>query len=364
MHRAQKTPFTIRIKQYSKMTLTVLAWPKERNQRENPYNYLVYRGMSDAVEVCEFNFRKFDVKGADILHVHWPERILDDKRRWRLRWRFWRFLSAVDRLHKKGGKLVWTVHNLRSREVKFPDLAESLLKKLIAKVDGFIFLSKLSQSLFEQTYGPVALKQTAVIAHPHYCDVYKNENKEVARAKHGISGDALVLGFFGKIRPNKGLERLLDAFAKIDRTNNLILLIAGSADKRGISSALVNKIENDKRVKPLVRYIQPEEVGSVVASCDALIFPYHEILNSGSSLLALSLGRPVIVPNMGSFPELNKTLGEEWVYLYEDPIDSKKLQSALNWLTPKNYQHNKLPDMSFADPVKVAKETEAFYKMV
>ena len=345
------------------MPINIRAWPKERNRRENPYNYLVYNEFSDQAQVEEFDYRSFALKGADILHVHWPDRILDDKRKWRLVWRFNRFLKAVDKLQNQGGKLVWTVHNLHSREVQFPDTASQLLKCFIDKVDGFIFLSDISRELFKAKYSMKTRAVYAVIPHPHYRSVYQHLVISEARKNLTILGEKFVLGFFGKIRKNKGLETLISCLGD-SSVEDIRLLIAGGRDKRGLSQQLLDYMENTPEALAYIRYIAPEEVGAIIGACNALIFPYIDILNSGSALLALSLNRPVIAPSVGSFPELQAQVGKDWVYLYEQPLDPKKLEKALAWAKNINLNNNNQPDLAFYDPAFISNMTEKFFYKV
>lgn len=336
----------------------VYAWPKSKNKQENPYNFLIY-GAVESYKVAEFDHRKFSVEGANILHVHWPDRLLDDKRLWRLRWRCWRFLRAVDRLHSNGGKLIWTVHNLQSREIHYPILAEKLLKKFIEKVDGFIFLTGDSRQLFVQHYGNLKSFRSTIVPHPHYRDIYKKFSLSEARKALDIDEADFTLGFFGKIRENKGLDTLI---ASLDKTmsKDVRLLLAGSVKKRKLSNALTQYLDNNKNTITFLGYIDTEDVGKVIGACNALIFPYENILNSGSSLLALSLGRPIIAPNIGSFPELQRTVGDDWVYLYNQPLNAEKLKAAIHWAKTQASQME-LPDLCYADPEKVSAATEQFY---
>jgi glycosyltransferase involved in cell wall biosynthesis len=60
-------------------------------------------------------------------------------------------------------------------------------------------------------------------------------------------------------------------------------------------------------------------------AADVLAFPFRRVLTSSSVMLAMSFGRPVIVPRMGCLPEL---VGEEAGFLYE-PGDVAGLAGAI-----------------------------------
>ena len=56
------------------------------------------------------------------------------------------------------------------------------------------------------------------------------------------------------------------------------------------------------------------------------MLPFRDILTSGSAILALSHGRPVVVPALGCLPE---TLPADATFLY-DPDDPDALAGALH----------------------------------
>ena len=72
-----------------------------------------------------------------------------------------------------------------------------------------------------------------------------------------------------------------------------------------------------------------EQVAAHLAAADVIALPYRAILNSGSALYALSVGRPVIAPQLGSLPELAAEAGTDWVEFYEGEFSAEKLRSAL-----------------------------------
>jgi hypothetical protein len=62
-----------------------------------------------------------------------------------------------------------------------------------------------------------------------------------------------------------------------------------------------------------------------------VVLPYRDILNSGAALLALSFDVPVLVPKKGALGELQETIGQQWVRLYEDDLSQGDLQLGLAW---------------------------------
>ena len=61
------------------------------------------------------------------------------------------------------------------------------------------------------------------------------------------------------------------------------------------------------------------------------MLPYRQVTNSGSAVLALSARRPILGPRMGSLPEVQQLVGEDWVRLYEGSLSHTHLAEAIGW---------------------------------
>lgn len=350
----------------SSKKIHVAAWPKSKNRKNNPYNYILYEAMADLADVDEFNHRRMSLSSEQVLHLHWPDKIVADKRTWRMRWRSWRLRSAMKKLQKRGGKVVWTVHNLRAHKLRHPDLAKKLLEKFINLVDGFIFLSAESQKLFFEEYPRVRATPSIVTPHIHYGDYYRLESgNDLAREHMNIHEHDTVLLMFGKISEHKGLLELVEA-----KTNSELgcvrVVVAGSANsdsitQQGISAAKRNPdfIVNDAR-------IPTDQVAAYFQISDGVILPYTAILNSGTAMLALSLHRPVIGPRVGSFIALEEEFGGDWVHLYDAPLDAEKFDNACSWLRSRqvNVDIREIEALSRCDPKVVAAQTVTFYRQL
>lgn len=127
--------------------------------------------------------------------------------------------------------------------------------------------------------------------------------REASRQTLGL-GDRVVL-FFGYVRPYKGLIDLIDAFALLDRSLGVELLIAGQfwepvADHE-------RRIRNHglpDRVTILDRYVDDAEASRLILASDVVVLPYREATQSAVVPLARAHGRPVITTAVGGLPEL------------------------------------------------------------
>ncbi|GAA6167413.1 glycosyltransferase [Sessilibacter corallicola] len=351
----------------TKNTVKVLAWPKERNCKNNPYNQILYGAMPDGVTVNEFHPRKMLVGDESIFHIHWPDMILRNKRWWRIIWRFLRLQKAIKKVQKSGGKVVWTVHNLKPHQAFFPSLSDLLMRRFIDNIDGLIFLTESSRNEFLILYPEFEDIAFRIIPHAHYQSYYPLVNdgdcdkaKAVAtdRQKLGLQDSDCLLLMFGKIRAHKGLSDLLAAKNTLNNPN-LHLMIAGSTGGYHVDNSTFDSLEHDPQCHTVFEHIADEDVSAYFAAADAVILPYTDILNSGTAILALSFGVPIIAPALGSLVSLNKLFGDEWVFLYERPLSSETLDQALTWLKGRTVSE---PDLSELAPELVANQTLSFYQ--
>ncbi|AKH68652.1 glycosyltransferase [Spongiibacter sp. IMCC21906] len=346
--------------------LRVAAWPKEQNRTNNPYNYILYKSMSASTEVYEFDRRSMRISNENILHVHWPDKLVGDRRRWRMIWRCWKLHRAIKKLHKKGGKVVWTVHNLKPHTLRHPELANKLFEKFIDLVDGFIFLSSESRQLFFSAHREAEKKPHAVTPHLHYAEYYRlRVDQNISRNSIGIAEGQTVLLMFGKISEHKGLRHLIDAKQRC-KLDNVRIIVAGGAASDSVTKADLGDARADPSFVVRASHVETEQVAAYFEMTDGVILPYTAILNSGTAVLALSLNRPVIAPDMGSFRSLSNEFGSDWVHLYAPPLDAEKLSAACQWLQNRQGKGAlcQAESLKSCDPAVVAKQTEDFYRLL
>src|SRR3954447_14121421 len=110
-----------------------------------------------------------------------------------------------------------------------------------------------------------------------------------------------LFGCFGHINASKRIPQLLEAFAAVrHRHPNAKLLLVGSASPRFDASRLVG--DGVERVD----YVDEQRLWALMAACDACVSLRAPTMGetSGSAIRALSLGRPLVVSDLGWFAEL------------------------------------------------------------
>lgn len=232
-------------------------------------------------------------------------------------------LERLEALRTAGGKLVWSIHNVMPHELPYPELELTLRRYLAGHADLIHVLCKQTFSAVEP-YFTLPEDRVVVIPHSSYEGVYSPRlSKEEARRILGI-GAREVVAFIGAIRPYKGLDLLLKAVDRLRYSRDLLLVIAGENRPHMYGDPPVEPGE-DPGTLCIFERLSIERVEAVVRAADAVVLPYVTILNSGAAILALTLGRPVVVPAVGCLPW---TLPQPPAVLY-DPNEGLGLEEAI-----------------------------------
>jgi glycosyltransferase involved in cell wall biosynthesis len=120
-----------------------------------------------------------------------------------------------------------------------------------------------------------------------------------------VSGDPLI-GCFGFLNMNKRIPELLRAFASFRRTRPgaRLLLVGGAGERFDIDRRLERLGLTDGVQR--IDYVPEERMWSLMAACDVLVNLRYPTMGetSGSVIRALSLGKPLVVSDVGWFSEL------------------------------------------------------------
>jgi glycosyltransferase involved in cell wall biosynthesis len=312
--------------------MRILALPAFKNRRENPYNAALYTALQElpGVTVTEFTNRRILLERWDILHIHWPDTPLH--RRTPSSAALYSVLLIVRLLWARllGAKIVWTVHNLRSHHTAYPHVEKWLWKTFVPLVHACIHLSEAGRQMALESIPGLASKSHSVVPHGHYRGCYPNDCRRAgARQDLGIPADAPVIAFVGQIKAYKNVSALIRAFIGAAFPGAL-LLIAGRPGDSAIEAELRGLANADPRILCHFGLIPDDRMQVYLNACDLTVFPYREILNSGSAILALSFNRPALVPARGAMAELRQLAGPDWVYTYEEnPLTGAILSRAL-----------------------------------
>jgi len=199
-----------------------------------------------------------------------------------------------------------------------------------------------------------------VIPHGHYKEEYPVGPNDL-RQQLGIPQHARVLLFFGAIRDYKNIPGLMKAFQEWQQ-QDAVLIVAGYCRDARLETAVRKQAEKIPNLHLEIRYIPKDSVYRYFSASDLVVLPYREILNSGTALLALTFGKPVLVPRKGAMAELQNNVGNTWIFTYPDVLQADTLASAMEWA--RNTQRPSAPPIDSLCWDRIAAATLNAYEAI
>lgn len=295
------------------MTLTVLMSVPEPRPTTNPYITLLSRSLrrSGDVRVEFFSWRTALLGRYDVFHSHWPENLLRARRPLTKIAKVLLFLCFLASLSLRRRPVVQTVHNLRPHE-SVGAVDRFLLRLLERRVTLHLLLNEDVDAARQDDH-------TATIPHGDYREWYGGHERR-ARVPGQVS-------FVGLIKHYKGVRTLIEEFGRLD-DHGSHLRISGKPSTPDLGHELIAAAAG-KRVSLDLTFQTDAQLVDVVTSSVLVALPYTEMYNSGAALLALSLDRPILVPDNPVTRALADEVGDEWVIRYPPPLTAAALTRAL-----------------------------------
>jgi glycosyltransferase involved in cell wall biosynthesis len=239
--------------------------------------------------------------GARVVHLHWAYAFgvpasakSASVRRATAAW----FAIWLRILRPLGQRLVWTAHNVLPVTAVFDDDLAAR-RRLVAASDLVI---AHSQATLDQLAAlGIPARRGVVISHGPFTSATP---LDALRAPGDGEGPRELL-FFGKIRPYKGVDILLRAFAALPPDLNAHLTVAGECGDGQLRAELAELASTSgNRVTLQLERVPEREVTRLLQQADAMVLPYRQITTSGSGVLALCHGRPLVVPDLPGLADL------------------------------------------------------------
>ena len=220
-------------------------------------------------------------------------------------------LSTIARLLKrkqsKGIQITFLVENYISHENRWFD--RFLTKRTLRWADSFICQSEFIEKQICQDFKQKPIHKTTLSIYD--CYNLNRYTKQTARNFLNIDSQNVIL-FFGLIRPYKGLDRLIETFARIIKEKpDATLLIVGECYDDIVKYQNIIK-EHDLQAKTMLinKFIPNEDVEPYFKAADVVVLPYYSGTQSGILMMAYGFEVPVVTTDVGGIAELvieNKT---------------------------------------------------------
>ena len=240
--------------------------------------------------------------GTQVLHIHWVYDFVPTWARssvWGRRLAQAWFNVCLWMAHQARLRVVWTAHNVLPHEPIFAD--DLAARKTLARTASVVLVHSHATAEAVRDFGA---RRVAVAPQGSYTHRYHDlPSREEARRRLELPADSLVIAHIGALRPYKGTHRLLAQVGS--RPGGPRYLIAGACPDHAYRARL-NELahRSGPQVRLILGWMSEGDLGNYLAAANLAIFPFISVANSGSILLALGAGLPIVVPDIPEFADL------------------------------------------------------------
>jgi glycosyltransferase involved in cell wall biosynthesis len=274
------------------------------------------------------------------LHFHWDtyyaENTSDDAR-WR-GLRSWvkliRFALLLGMSRRLGYHILWTVHEVVPHESR-SRRRDLLAAKLLARASHAVMAHDDATRRRAKEWLGINGREVTVVPHGSYAGFYPDGRSRAAvRHEWRLDERQFVFLAFGNLRRYKRLELLLDAFSMLDEPH-VALVIAGEflwhvrqpEWEERLTGRLEVAAQRDPRIRYRIERVPDHAVAELHAACDVSVMARSDGWTSGSMILALSYGLPVVAARRPAYVELLNGDATGWLY---EPGSASSLAQALS----------------------------------
>jgi glycosyltransferase involved in cell wall biosynthesis len=299
------------------------------------------------VRAVDYRWGFKDLGRCNAVIFHWPDAFMNAQD-WKLaaqqllRLRFIKLTCGL--------KIVWLAHNALPHDAGGG--GAMFRNAFLRSLDGVIYLSERSRELVRAAHRlppGIVEKVTVHGAYPASTKPFMPPAPD----------EPVRLASIGLVRPYKNLSELVEAAQGLARDRIEVTIVGKRHD-----ADYAAKLEAAAAPGSAVRFqlsdelLSPAEIDSAIDRAHGVVLPYRKILNSGSAIHALSRARPVLVPAVGSMPELAELVGKDWVRLYQGDLTPQVLErfaEHASGLAPSS-----VPDLSALSWERVTQDLRGF----
>lgn len=206
-------------------------------------------------------------------------------------------------------KVIWVMHNKQPHENSYK-YGLFMMKVMAHMSDKIMILcDETVPALMKITKGKKVIKKVYKVPLISYESI-------VGKTSEAPVGGKLKVLLFGQIKPYKGVEVLLEAMKDEYLEQNTEIIIVGKCNDQKYLSEINEKIGDLHNVSFQNRFIDLSELKKIVKDIHLLVLPMdiESSLNSSAAMMAFSLKRTVICPNIGTVKEYH---GQDYMYTYD-----------------------------------------------
>ena len=211
----------------------------------------------------------------------------------------WLPLEPLDLLLLPGVRpRVLTMHNVLRR-----DRSERRTRRVAESMDAVVVHTRAGADRLAEL--GVAEGRVRVIPHGAFDHLTRQpEEKPLPPELAAVEGPVVLC--FGTIRPYKGVEVLLEAFAGIDGAE---LWVVGHPLGMSMEPLYALARVARGRVRFVSRYVSDPEAPAFLRRADLLVLPHLQVDQSGVLFAGLAFGKPMVLSAVGGFAEVAEDHG-------------------------------------------------------
>jgi len=152
-------------------------------------------------------------------------------------------------------------------------------------------------------------------------------NRPAMRLRYGLDPQRVVFLYVGRLDPDKRLDVLLRATARLGRTD-LQLAIAGRGRQLKALQALADRLALGARVV-FTGYVPAEDLPALLNSVDVFAMPSEAELQCLAALEAMATARPVLAADARALPELVQNGVNGYLFRAGDAGDAARCMAQL-----------------------------------
>ena len=172
------------------------------------------------------------------------------------------------------------------------------LSRLLAEMDAVIVHSEHGARRLAEDF-EVSPERLEVIPHGAFDYLTRQADEvELPRDLREVEGPVILA--FGLIRPYKGTDVLLEAFNRIDGAE---LWVVGMP-RMPMEPLRELAARAPGKVRFVDRFVTDPEIPAFMRRAEVVALPYRNIEQSGVLYTALAFGRPLVLSDVGGFPEI------------------------------------------------------------
>ena len=201
------------------------------------------------------------------------------------------FLAFYPLMKIFGIRLIFMMHDVMPHSGSEKPLVDMFTRLGVHLCDNIVVFSQFQKMEFQKRFSREA--SVVHLTHPILYEEYYQD--------HTIQRERWTILFFGQVRPNKGLDILIQA-AEIARRQipDLKVIVAGSCEN---FEAYEKFIVTSGIFELHLENVPNRDVGGYFLRSQCSVLPYLDATQSGALLVSLAFNCPVIAAEVGGLPE-------------------------------------------------------------